>query len=58
MRRAILYVHGKGGSPDEAARFGQLFPGRVVMGLNYRSDTPWDTRWRLAHWRGNATGCH
>lgn len=44
MRRAILYVHGKGGSPDEAARFGQLFPGRVVMGLNYRSDTPWETR--------------
>lgn len=44
MRRAILYVHGKGGSPDEAARFGQLFPSRVVMGLNYRSDTPWETR--------------
>ncbi len=44
MRSAILYVHGKGGSPEEAARFGQLFPSRAVMGLDYRSETPWETR--------------
>lgn len=43
MRGAILYVHGKGGDSTEAARFGPLFPNCAVMGLDYRSDTPWGT---------------
>ena len=44
MLGAILYIHGRGGNPDEAAHFGPLFPNYAVMGLNYRSDTPWETK--------------
>ncbi|MBR2520567.1 MAG: alpha/beta hydrolase [Oscillospiraceae bacterium] len=39
---AVLYVHGKGGSADEAERFVPLFPSCRVTGLDYRSDLPWE----------------
>lgn len=38
----IIYVHGKGGRPDEAEHYRDLFPQCVVEGLPYRSETPWD----------------
>ena len=40
---AVLYIHGKGGSAAESARFGPLFPGHDVIGLDYRTFTPWET---------------
>ena len=40
----ILYVHGKGGSPAESEHFVPLFPGFEVIGLDYKTITPWDTR--------------
>ncbi|MBP5230956.1 MAG: GNAT family N-acetyltransferase [Clostridia bacterium] len=36
----VVYVHGKGGSPEECERFRPLFPGSEVTGLDYRSLTP------------------
>ncbi|MBR1457066.1 MAG: alpha/beta hydrolase [Oscillospiraceae bacterium] len=42
MSGAVVYVHGRGGSPDESARYAPLFPGCAVLGLNYRGDTPWE----------------
>ena len=39
---AILYVHGKGGSAAECARYRPLFPGGEVVGLDYRHSTPWE----------------
>ena len=38
----ILYVHGLGGDPSEAERFQALFPGRTVVGMDYRSVNPWE----------------
>ena len=40
---AALYVHGKGGSAAEAERFKPLFPDREVVGLDYKTFTPWET---------------
>ena len=40
---AVLYIHGKGGSAAEAERFRPLFPDCEVVGLDYRTFTPWDT---------------
>ena len=37
----ILYVHGKGGSADEAEHYRALFPGEDVVGLDYTAQTPW-----------------
>ena len=39
---AVVYIHGMGGSPDESAIYGPLFPGRDVIGLDYKSFTPWE----------------
>ena len=40
---AVIYIHGKGGSAAEAARYEPLFPGCDVVGLDYKTCTPWET---------------
>ena len=40
--KAVLYVHGKGGCAGESAHYEPLFPDRAVIGLAYRSVTPWE----------------
>lgn len=40
MKRLIVYVHGKGGSPAEAEHYAPLFPGQDVIGLSYRAQNP------------------
>ena len=44
MEHLVIYVHGKGGSADEAEHYAPLFPGCEVVGFDYRSQTPWDAR--------------
>ncbi len=39
---AVLYIHGKGGSADEAAHYKPLFPGCDVIGFDYKGSTPWE----------------
>lgn len=40
MKRILLYIHGKGGGPEEAAWYRPLFPGYAVRGVSYRDETP------------------
>ena len=42
MKQGIIYIHGKGGNAAEADHYRPLFPKADVVGLDYRSDTPWD----------------
>lgn len=42
MKDLIVYVHGKGGSAEEAEHFKPLFPESEVVGFDYRSQTPWE----------------
>ena len=44
MEHVILYIHGQGGSPEEAAHYRSLFGGRRVIGLDYTAQTPWEAR--------------
>ncbi|MBE6529044.1 MAG: alpha/beta hydrolase [Ruminococcaceae bacterium] len=44
MKTAVVYVHGKGGSPSEAERFRPLFPNCAVIGFDYYSESPWDAK--------------
>ena len=37
MKRLVLYVHGKGGSAEEAAHYQPLFAGSDVMGFDYQA---------------------
>ena len=40
----LLYIHGKGGTAEEAEHYKPPFPGCDVVGLDYRSETPWDAK--------------
>lgn len=40
----ILYVHGKGGTAEEAEHYKSLFPDCDVVGLDYKSETPWEAK--------------
>lgn len=44
MRRLLLYIHGKNGSVEEAEHYKTIFTDYDVIGLNYRGETPWDTK--------------
>ena len=39
----VLYLHGKGGSAAEAEHYRPLFHSCDVVGLDYKSNTPWET---------------
>ena len=40
----VLYVHGKGGSAAESEHYAPLFTGCDVLGLDYKSATPWSAK--------------
>lgn len=42
MKKLVLYIHGQGGSPEEAAHYRPLLPGSDVTGLDYQARTPWE----------------
>ena len=44
MREILIYVHGKGGSAEEAGHYKPLFPNCKVIGFDYRSQTPWEAK--------------
>ena len=44
MRNVVIYVHGKGGSAEEAAHYRRLFPDREVIGFAYQAQTPWEAK--------------
>lgn len=41
-QRAVLYLHGLGGSAAEAEHYRPLFPDCDVIGLDYHGVAPWD----------------
>lgn len=44
VKNIVLYVHGKGGNPEEAEHYVSLFPHASVVGLSYLSQTPWEAK--------------
>ena len=43
-KNAVIYIHGKGGNISEAEHYKPLFPDCDVIGLDYKSATPWEFR--------------
>lgn len=39
-----MYIHGKGGTAEEAEHYKPLFPHCDVVGLDYKAVTPWDAK--------------
>ena len=44
MKQAILYIHGKNGSHNEAEHYKPICTGYDVFGLDYHGETPYDTK--------------
>ncbi len=44
MRNLVIYVHGKGGSAEEAKHFQPLFAESDVIGFDYKSQNPWEAK--------------
>lgn len=44
MKKAVLYLHGKGGNADEAEHYKPFFAGCDVVGMDYKSEFPWETK--------------
>lgn len=43
MKNTVLYIHGKGGGPSESEHYKPLFPCCDVIGLDYKTFSPWKT---------------
>lgn len=41
--KAVIYIHGKGGCAVECEHYKPLFPECDVIGLDYKTFTPWET---------------
>ena len=44
LKKAVLYIHGKGGSAEEADRYKIICNGYDVFGLDYKGTAPWETK--------------
>ena len=44
MNTALLFIHGKDGSAEEAEHYKVLFPKWDIIGFDYRSQTPWEAQ--------------
>ncbi|MBC2883060.1 alpha/beta hydrolase [Campylobacter sp. Marseille-Q3452] len=48
MKDIVVYIHGKGGSAQEAAHFQPLFADSDVLGFDYEAHTPWEAKEEFA----------
>lgn len=48
MKKAIVYIHGKGGGAAESLHYEPLFPDCDVLGFDYRAGTPWEAKGEFA----------
>lgn len=44
MEKAVIYIHGKGGSAEEATYYAQFFRNCDVIGLEYAAQFPWEAK--------------
>ncbi len=44
MSECIIYIHGRGGSSEEAEHFRKVCDGVEVIGLDYHSENPWENK--------------
>jgi len=44
IQKAIVYIHGKGGSAEEAEHYKPLFEKYDVIGFDYTAQSPWEAK--------------
>ena len=55
MNNLVIYVHGKGGSAEETEHYKALSPKSEVIGFDYKSQAPWESREEFSQF---FAGCH
>ena len=53
MNKAVIYIHGKGGSAAESAHYAPFFPGCDLIGFDYAAQTPWEAAEEFAAYFGS-----
>lgn len=53
MKKCLVYIHGKGGSVDEAEHYKPLFAGYEVIGFDYQAQMPWEAKSEFATFFSN-----
>ena len=48
MKKLVIYVHGKGGTAEEAKHYQPLFAESDVIGFDYKSQNPWEAKIELS----------
>lgn len=44
MKRLAIYIHGKGGSAEEAKHYQPIFTECDVIGFDYKAENPWEAK--------------
>lgn len=44
MSKAVIYIHGKGGTSEEAVHYTEFFDNSDVIGFDYRAQSPWEAK--------------
>ncbi len=51
VKKAVLYIHGKGGNAEEVEHYKPFFNDYDVFGLDYKAATLWETREEIDYGR-------
>lgn len=52
-KKAVIYIHGKGGNAGEAEHYKKLFHEYEVIGFDYVSQTPWEAKQEFTNFFDN-----
>ena len=55
MQKCVIYIHGKGGSADEAEHYKPLFADFDIIGMDYQAQTPWKAKTEFARFFAEIT---
>lgn len=57
-QKAVLYIHGKGGNAEEADFYKKFFPEADIFGLDYKTNTPWQTKTEIQNFVEQTSHTH
>mgnify|MGYP005767587129 CR=1 FL=1 len=56
MENGIIYIHGKGGTAEEAEHYKPLFENADVIGFDYKAQNPWEAETEFSQFFDSVSG--
>ena len=50
MKQLVIYIHGKGGTAEEAQHYQSHFGNSDVIGFDYQAQNPWDAKYEFSNY--------